>query len=400
MENKNPFKSPFISDFTLIPKLFKISDDDIRKLDAELDAFERVFLDQEIEKNLISKNELLASFAISKAENSELTLEEAQSVYKLVLENQEFNFIHKKLAGGHQLTRKDYEQLEFYNIAKTFRFLNKELLKIESLTPEFIKTVHFEITKGLDIFSKILPEFTLYQSGVWRDTDTIRVGEYVPSHHTNITSTVTELIVWLGEDISATRIAIFHNALYALHPFTNGNKRVCRVLEHILLRRSGLNKKNLYSTSYYYHKEKAKYYKRLITSLERKNLNIFSSFIVESIALSILGVVKTSLESKRLEFLANSSLEKDIQKIVKPLVKRREIQFKNFYKIIKKKVSKQTFVDYLARATADKVLTKRTSGKNTYYSLNISLEEQVFLARWLDLLKEKISSIDDDLKLV
>ena len=36
-----------------------------------------------------------------------------------------------------------------------------------------------------------------------------------------------------------------------------------------------INSKNLYSTSYYYHKEKDRYYKYLLYSLERKNLNHF-----------------------------------------------------------------------------------------------------------------------------
>lgn len=399
MENKNPFKSPFISDFTYIPESFSVKDEDIKKLDVELNQFEEIFLDSEIEKNLISKNELLASFAISKAENSELTLEEAQGVYKLVLENKEFDFIHNKMEKGLALDRKDYERLEFFNIAKTFRSLNKEILKIEDITPEFICKIHFEITKGLDIFSKFLPEFTTYKSGFWRDNDKIRVGEYVPASHSDILGIVSELITWLAKNLSITHIALFHNALYAVHPFNNGNKRVCRVLEHILLRHAGLNKKNLYSTSYYYHKEKSRYYRRLTISLARKNLNIFSTFILDSIIFSILGVVKTSLESKRLDFISHSDLEKDVQKIIKPLIKKRELQFKNFYRIIRKKVSRQTFVNYLALATEKQILLKRIVGKATYYSLNLHVEEQDFLAKWLDALKDKIPAVGDELRL-
>lgn len=395
MENKNPFKSTFISGFTYVPESFNIKDEDILKLDTELNQFEEIFLDSEIEKNLISRNELLASFAISKAENSELTLEEAHDVYQLVLENKEFDFIHKKIGEGKSLDRKDYEKLEFFNIARTFRTLNKEAVRIENITPEFIRKIHFEITKGLDIFSKILPEFTVYKSGSWRDNNQIRVGEYVPAGYADIPDIVSELTEWLAKNFSITHIALFHNALYAVHPFNNGNKRVCRVLEHILIRQVGLNKKNLYSTSYYYHKEKSRYYKRLTTSLARKNLSIFSTFILDSIILSILGVVKTSLESRRLDFILHSDLEKDVKKILKPLVKKHELQFKNFYRIIRKKVSKQTFVNYLALATTRQILLKRTVGKTTYYGLNIRVEEQDFLDKWLDILKDKTSVVSD-----
>ena len=137
-----------------------------------------------------------------------------------------------------------------------------------------------------DIFKKHLSDFTVYKSGTWRDNDEIRVGTYVPAPYVEIEKGVSELIGWLKDNQTITGIAVFHTAIYGLHPFNNGNKRVCRILEHVLLRGLGLNNKNLYSTSYYYHKQKARYYKYLLYSLERKNLNHFVSFVLESFVLS------------------------------------------------------------------------------------------------------------------
>ncbi len=63
--NQNPFKKGFLSQFSLNLDTLNLKDVDIKSLDNELNTFERISLDLDIEKTLISKNELLASFAIS-----------------------------------------------------------------------------------------------------------------------------------------------------------------------------------------------------------------------------------------------------------------------------------------------------------------------------------------------
>ncbi|TSC87859.1 MAG: hypothetical protein G01um10147_362 [Microgenomates group bacterium Gr01-1014_7] len=387
-----PFTTPFLSRFVFTPKLIPFSDREITKIDTELKDYEQVFLNPDIERNLISRNELLASFAISKAEDSTLTLQEAQDVYKLVLANEDFT--EKKL------TRKDHDKLEFFNIARTFKSLNQEKIRINDLTPGFLQEVHFNLSQGLDIFGKYLPDFNIYKAGKWRDSDSIRVGTYIPAPYESIKQGVEELIKWLKENRTITGVAIFHTALYALHPFTNGNKRVCRVLEHLFFRDLGLNKKNLYSTSYYYHKQKARYYKYLLFSLERQNLNHFTGFIQEALVLSMIDVVKLSLEAKRQDFLNRQDIEGPVKSVLKPLIKRSEIQFKNLFKYSRGKIARQTFVNYLQKAVEEKILLKREKGKATYYSFNVKPQpEEATLKKWLDFAKERLPYIPDDIKL-
>src|SRR6266849_2577937 len=115
---EKPFQQPFLNQFVLASSLLPFTDEEIEKLDTNLNKYEVLFLNPDIERNLISKNELLASFAISKAENSKLTLQEAQDVYNFVLNNGEYTVISEKLKKGKKLETKDYEKLEFYNIAK------------------------------------------------------------------------------------------------------------------------------------------------------------------------------------------------------------------------------------------------------------------------------------------
>lgn len=397
-----PFIHTFLSQFVFTKKLLPFSDEEIQKLDKELAEYEQVFLNPDIERNLISRNELFTSFAISKAENSTLTLQEAQNVYNLVLAHKDFTFISDKLKKGEKLTRKDYEKLEFFNIAKTFRSLNESPFTIDNITLEDILGLHKNLSIGLDVFEKYLSDFTVYKAGKWRDNDTIRVGIYIPAPFKEVEKGAEELLLWLKKNKTITGVALFHTALYALHPFHNGNKRVCRVLEHIFFRDLGLNQKNLYSTSYYYHKQKSRYYKYLLYSLERKNLNHFVSFVQEALVLSMIDVIKLSLEYKRRDFLQNQTDDDQIRLVLKPLIKRQELQFKNLFKAIRGKVARQTFVNYLQRAVDEGVILRRVEGRTTYYHLNLKVPEpeEETVKRWLLFAKDKLAFIPDDIKLL
>ena len=394
-----PFSLRFLESFVLTKDVLPFTDKEIIRLDKELAEYEQVFMDPEVEKHLMSKNELLTSFAISKAENSSLTFGEAQEVYDVVLQRKEYNFINKKLSERKKFTVKDYEKLEFFNIAKTFREENLKLFTIKALTADYIKKIHLKLTQGMDIFHAHLSDFTVYKSGKWRDNDLIRVGNYIPAPFKDIPRGVEELVQWFKKNPSITNVAVFHTALYALHVFNNGNKRICRFLEHILLRGLGINAKNLYSTSYYYHKQKERYYKYLLYSLERKNFNHFTSFAFEAIVFSIISVVKTSLETKRASFLEIAILNEKEKVILKPLIKRHEMQFKTLYKFAKKTIARQTFVTYLQKATEEKIVTRRVAGRTVYYTFNFKAPEHDVLTRWIRLAGERLSFVPDDIRL-
>lgn len=398
MITKNPFSGSFLSSFVLTPELIYFTNDEIISMEKDINKFEQVLLNPDIEKGLITKNELLASYAISKAENSSLTLAEAQDVHKLIISDPNFDFLAKKVNNNKKLTQKDHDKLEFFNIAKTYRKLNALKFDISNLNEKFIKDVHSELTSGLDIFSDFISGFTPYKSGLWRDNNDIRVDNYSPSDFNEIEDGVTELVSWIINNPTPTSVAVFHTALYALHPFNNGNKRVCRILEHLLLKTVGLNSKNLYSTSYYYHKEKERYYKYLLFSLERRNLNHFVNFVEEAITLSMASVIKTSIDSKRLEFLNNQKIDKQVKSILKPLTKHKTIQFKNLLKISKRKVSRQTFVNYIENALTQKVILRSEVGKKTYYNLNFTAPEEETLKEWLETISKKLGYIPDFIK--
>lgn len=389
------FSQGFLSEFTINFEVLPFKEKELKDLDAQIAAYEKSNLTSDIEQSLITKNELLASFAISKAENSQLSLEEAKRIYKEVAGNSKYDFLAGKLKTKTDLTQHDHDKLEFLNILQTFREINSKSFSLTDLNETYLLRLHTRLTQCLDIFQMYLSKFDLYHPGKFRASNDIMVGNYLPPDYHEINAGLEQLIKFIKERLQINKIAIFHTALYALHPFTNGNKRVSRILEHILFRAAGLNQKNLYSTSYYYHQEKERYYKNLLLSLQRKNLNYFVSFIQEALFFSLISIVKTSIEAQRVEFLANKSLGARLNQICAPLVKQKTMQYKTLFKIAraKLKLAEQTFVNDLKKAVEEKIISKKEDGKKVYYSLRLNLPEEKWYQELINFAKTRLNYI-------
>jgi len=116
--------------------------------------------------------------------------------------------------------------------------------------------------------------------------------------------------------------------------------------------------------------------------------------------LSIIDVVKTSLEVKRQGFIARQELEGQMALVLKPLVKRGEVQFKSLARITRGKIARQTLVTYLSRAVGQGILRRRETGRVTYYGLNFEAPEIETLQKWLGFAKQRLAFIPDNIKLI
>jgi len=399
-KNISLFSQTFLATFFLNKTLLPWTEFELSKLDQELLSSEKSLIGVDIEKGLIDRNELLISYAISKAENSSITLLEAKELRQKITNQPDYNFLNEKLKQKKTLNKKDYEELEFFNIIKTFRKYSDLHLSLQDFSAKLVLDIHAELTVGLDLFVKYLPHFDVYKSGQWRDNDSVRVASFIPAPHKQIIPGIAELLKFIKTNPGAINIAVFHSALYALHPFSNGNKRVCRILEYLLLQASGYNKRSLYNASFYYHKHKSRYYKKLLDSLLQHNFNHFVSFLSEALVYSITGVIKTSLEVKKREFLKQFEIDASLKKILRPLVKSSELQFNRLWALNKRQPSKQTFSNYLSLAVSKGIVERRESGRNVYYRLAGVWPENEILRHGVQNAAQRISYIPEEFRLV
>ena len=128
--------------------------------------------------------------------------------------------------------------------------------------------------------------------------------------------------------------------------------------------------------------------------------NDFVALVQEALVLSMIDVVKTSLEVKRSEYLAKFELPGNMYLVLKSFIKRGELQFKHLARMTKGKVARQTLVNYLAKAVDQGILARRESGRVTFYRLLFKTPEVDTLDKWLVLAKSRLGYVPDRMKIV
>lgn len=219
------------------------------------------------------------TLAISTAEDSDLTAKEAHSIQ--VSEEQEARIIkykeNKKLDDLEK-----YDQLEFENISAVENQISG--ISFKEINIDLISRLHHDLTVGMDDYTKA-KGVSKYHPGDLRGSNTVKVGKmrrYDPPHHKDI----RRLLNLLFKEFSRKRsidiydILEFHILLYAIHPFQNGNKRVARILESMLLDHYGYSADRTISLAVYYMEERNATNFFLMESLLRKDVSPFVNFAI------------------------------------------------------------------------------------------------------------------------
>ena len=171
------------------------------------------------------------------------------------------------------------EYIEAKNTSKAYDLIEK-IAKKEEINHQILQKIHEEVTKGL-----------IEESGRYR-TKNVRITGAVKTPPNYIK--VPRLMEQLLEEIKKTdenpikKTAYIHHELTKIHPFTDGNGRVARILTNILLIKDGYPPVTLKK------EDRAKYYDNL-RKADNGNLNPFINFIAKAedealtIYLSIFG---------------------------------------------------------------------------------------------------------------
>ncbi len=228
---------------------------------------------------LIEQKILEESLAISTAEDSTLTIDDARNIE--FHPEQELRISHYRNLNGVTDERK-YEMLEFDNIRSAEVLSAGVKLSITEVSVEFLTKLHFDLTVGLDAYVKKLG-VSSYKSGEFRVSDSVKVGKiqpYIPPASREITKLIRLLVAEFKQRdaLSLTDILEFHFLLYAIHPFQNGNKRVCRVLESLMLGCYGYDAGGTLSLAVYYQEKKDAFHFFLLESLRKKNATPFINY--------------------------------------------------------------------------------------------------------------------------
>lgn len=186
---------------------------------------EALKIPQILELNLTRQNMIQSSYASNKIEGNPLTLPE---VTNLLLDDRI------------PANRSEKEVVNYFGLLK-----NLSSYSLLTLTLEFITSLHGKLLKDVDNTAGNIRNVKVVvgRTGKEGDNTTLRV-KHDPPYHTSgkISQGLTELISWMQYDNNTQPVlkaGIFHHEFVYLHPFEDGNGRICRLLTALIMVKSG-----------------------------------------------------------------------------------------------------------------------------------------------------------------
>ncbi|MCH7641349.1 Fic family protein [Patescibacteria group bacterium] len=198
---------------------------------------------------------------------------------------------------------------------------------------------------------------------------------YTPPKASRVPSLIDELTNWLAEakDLHPViRAGLFHYQFVTIHPFTDGNGRVARLLTLLHLYQSGWDFKSALVLEDYYNRDRKKYYINLQTGADYKDregvdltgwLEYFvEGFLVEAINLKEKVLLLSAAGGKG---ETTQVLDHDELKIVDFVTTVGQLTSSDAVDILK--VPKRTAQEKLRRLVDANILVRRGKGPASYY---------------------------------
>lgn len=313
---------------------------------------ESLQLPQKLHLNLERDNFIKSSYLSNSIEGNPLSLPE---VTNLLLDERV------------PVNRDEKEVCNYFGILKNL----EEYIK-KPLSLALILDIHRELMKGVsdDIAGKIrnkpiiVGRYTKENGQVM-----LKIKHNPPSHKKHeIEKRLKNLIYWFLEnnDLPVTiKAGIFHHEFVYIHPFMDGNGRVCRILTAFLFLQAGYFINKYFILDDYYDVDRPSYSDSLHSADKgdkTKWLLYFSNGLKYSL-LSALGRAKSIIASLSID-IRPSRKEKEILEIFK---EQKEMTSTDLAQ--KLKVSRQQAHAFLASLVKKGFLKKKGITKNSFYCL-------------------------------
>jgi Fic family protein len=195
-----------------------------------------------------------------------------------------------------ELDAKTQAQIELVNYVDALDLIDRryEAGQLE-ITPEFIKDVHYETTKGLGADEAA---FKPHHEGEWRDGEAKVVDHLTQTvlhdgaPQPEVAARMAGLCDWIADkekDLGHTPpfviAGVAHYVLTDVHPFADGNGRVGRLLTVALLERFDVMPGRLFNFEEYYGRDTTAYYGALRTARDTLNDEPWLEYFLEGLAL-------------------------------------------------------------------------------------------------------------------
>jgi Fic family protein len=199
--------------------------------------------------------------------------------YSNLIEGNELPVIEAARAARGELSPDTRAKMELVNYVAALDFIDERVADRAALTPELLKTLHGVTTRGLGRDGD--PHFEPRHEGAWRDGVAVVVDRLTGQvmHEGPPASEVPErmqsMFEWLAarlghEDEPPYILAgVMHYGITDVHPFADGNGRVARLFQVLVLMLTGALPGRMFSFERYYAEDRGAYYGALRSVRER-----------------------------------------------------------------------------------------------------------------------------------
>ena len=160
----------------------------------------------------------------------------------------------------------------------------------EPLSEKFLLGLHKSIMSGF--FEKNPGQFRAKQVYIHKQSKNNPLGveiNYRPPSHQQVEKLVREFVEWYNESsLNPFEKAVqAHFKLYRIHPFSDGNKRICRLLLNKTLLNNGFPLLNV-------SEQKEKYFENLVESTEKNNIKQLTEFTLKEYFRQVKRFIKSN----------------------------------------------------------------------------------------------------------
>jgi Fic family protein len=205
--------------------------------------------------------------------------------YSNLIEGNELPVIEASRAARGELAPDTRAKMELVNYVAALDFIDDRVADRAELTPDLLKTLHGITTRGLGRDDD--PHFKPHHEGEWRDGVALvvdRLTEQVMHEgppHGEVPDRMESMFEWLAARVGRQDeppyilAGVMHYGITDVHPFADGNGRVARLFQVLLLMLTGVLPGRMFSFERYYAEDRGAYYGAL-RSVRQRTLNMES----------------------------------------------------------------------------------------------------------------------------
>lgn len=278
-----------------------------------------------------------------------------------------------KLYNGKKVIARKNDKKEVLNYIMVLKAIEKIPLDTK-INEKTVLKLHKEISNNV-------LEDPFYE-GHYRDVEVrvenLRTGEvrFRPPSHSHLPGLMRKLVNWINisHDIPSIIVAgIAHYEFVRIHPFIDGNGRTARALTSLILHLRGYDTKKYFTLDEYYDHNRKRYVDALKTADESADLTKWLEYFLKGFLFSIS---KVSTEVKRFsdKLLQEKVIDEWIQltendfRIINFLQNEGRINNKDMRELFG--ISPQAAHNRLKKLEKNKIITRKGSGRCTYYVLS------------------------------